>query len=64
MSEQVIKEESTARSAREDRVGLEYIAQALHGLQFGEVTVIVQDGIIIQVERTEKRRLQRTGRRQ
>ena len=30
---------------------------ALRGLKFGTVTMIVQDGVVIQVERTEKRRL-------
>lgn len=33
------------------------VREALSGLRFGEVTVIVQDGIIVQVERTEKLRL-------
>lgn len=33
------------------------IQDALRDLQFGEVTIIVQDGAIVQVERTEKRRL-------
>lgn len=36
---------------------LTVIQEALHGLQYGQVTVIVQDGVVVQVERTEKRRL-------
>ena len=36
---------------------LERIKDALRGLRFGEVTVIVQDGVVVQVERTEKLRL-------
>lgn len=36
---------------------LGYIAEALKGLQFGQLTVLVQDGIVVQIERTEKRRL-------
>jgi len=36
---------------------LERIRDALRGLRFGEVTVIVQDGVVVQVERTEKLRL-------
>ena len=51
--------EATAR-ARE-REAQDQIAKALRGLQFGEVTVIVQDGIVVQVERTERVRLQRSG---
>lgn len=42
---------------------LQQVAHALQGLQFGTVTIIVQDGIPIQVERTEKRRLRRPGRK-
>jgi hypothetical protein len=38
---------------------LEHIERALRGLRFGEVTVIVQDGVVVQVERTERTRLQR-----
>lgn len=35
----------------------EMIEQALRGLQFGQVTVVVQDGRVIQVDRLERRRL-------
>ena len=38
-------------------LALERIRDALRGLSFGEVTVIVQDGFVVQVERTEKLRL-------
>ncbi|MBI1818126.1 MAG: YezD family protein [Deltaproteobacteria bacterium] len=37
------------------------VRDALTGLRYGEVTVIVQDGVIVQVERTEKLRLKKTG---
>jgi hypothetical protein len=33
------------------------IVRALRGLRFGSVHVVVQDGIVIQVDRTEKRRI-------
>jgi hypothetical protein len=33
------------------------VARALRGLRFGSVNIVVQDGVVIQVERTEKRRL-------
>ncbi len=42
---------------------LRQIEDALRGLRFGTVTIVVQDGIVIQLERTEKRRLQRGGPR-
>lgn len=29
----------------------------LQGLRFGSVTIIVQDGVVVQIDRTEKRRL-------
>jgi hypothetical protein len=38
------------------------IESALKGLEFGTVTAVVQNGVIVQVERTEKVRLQRTDR--
>lgn len=36
---------------------IEAIAQALQGLRYGQVTVIVQDGRIMQVDRTDRFRL-------
>jgi hypothetical protein len=36
---------------------LEYVQEALRGLRFGEITLIVHDGVVVQIERTEKRRL-------
>jgi hypothetical protein len=35
-----------------------YLRQALHGLRFGSITFVVQDGQVVQVERTEKQRFQ------
>ena len=42
--------------------GLERIIAALHGLRYGTVTAVVQDGVVVQVERTEKFRLEKPGR--
>ena len=36
---------------------LRKIQEALRGLKFGEVTVVVQDGVVVQVERTERIRV-------
>jgi len=36
------------------------IRRALHGLRFGQVVVIVQDGVVVQVDRTERTRLRLT----
>jgi hypothetical protein len=38
------------------------IEEALRSLQFGSVTLLVQDGIVIQVERTERKRYGRSAR--
>jgi len=38
---------------------LERIDAALRGLRFGTVTAVVQDGVVVQVERTEKFRVPR-----
>jgi hypothetical protein len=35
------------------------IREALRDLRFGEVTIVLQDGYVVQVERTEKLRLAR-----
>ena len=37
------------------------IQDALGGLRYGSVNIIVQDGVIVQVDRTEKRRLRYTS---
>jgi hypothetical protein len=36
------------------------LEDALRDLQFGAITLTVQDGIVVQVERTERRRYQRS----
>jgi hypothetical protein len=42
---------------------LDRIRGALRGLRYGTVTAVVQDGVVIQVERTEKIRLERRSSR-
>jgi hypothetical protein len=44
---------------RHARWALSHITEALRGLKFGQVTVIVQDGAVVQVERTERHRFER-----
>ena len=48
-------------NARDDRLNsaLEQIRDALRGLRYGSLTIQVQDGVVVQIDRTEKRRLQR-----
>ena len=37
--------------------GLDQVRKAVKGIQYGEVRVIIQDGLIVQIERVEKQRL-------
>jgi hypothetical protein len=58
---------STPGSGEEPNLGwaLRQAEDALRGLLFGSVTLSVQDGVVIQVERTERRpyRAARAGER-
>jgi hypothetical protein len=40
-------------------VELDQIKDSLRGLRYGAVQIIVQDGVVVQIDRTEKRRLRR-----
>ena len=43
---------------RQDRdETLERVQAALRGIRFGTVTVVIQDGVVVQIERMEKIRL-------
>jgi len=42
---------------------LDRIAHALKGLRFGSIEVVVQDSRVVQIERKEKFRLDKLGRR-
>jgi len=48
--------------AEDDETALRRIEAALRGLRYGTVTAVVQNGVVVQVERTEKVRLQRQER--
>ena len=48
---------ATAEVDREQEIA--HIRDALRGLRFGAVNVIVQDGVVVQIDRTEKRRVRR-----
>ncbi|MBX7165965.1 MAG: YezD family protein [Pirellulales bacterium] len=41
---------------------LGYLVEALAGLRFGDIRLTVQDGVVVQIERTERRRPQRPSR--
>lgn len=42
-------------------LAINQIRDALRGLRFGNIVVLVQDGVVVQIERTEKRRLAKPG---
>ena len=46
-----------------NRGALRYVEEALRGLRYGTLTIVVQDGVIVQVERTERHRFPRPGRK-
>ena len=48
---------STSGTVRDLDFDFESIRRAVKGLRFGEVRVIIQDGVIVQIERVEKQRL-------
>ena len=41
---------------------LDQIGSALRGLKFGSVNLIVQDGVVVQIDRTEKVRLRSSAK--
>jgi hypothetical protein len=45
--------------AEQGREAYERIVAALRGLRYGSVTAVVQDGVVVQVDRTEKFRVER-----
>jgi len=42
-------------------VWMERIIDSLNGIQFGSVQIVIHDGKIVQIERTEKRRFEGTS---
>lgn len=41
---------------------LSQVRESLRNLRFGHVQIIVQDGVVVQIDRLEKRRISRTER--
>jgi hypothetical protein len=38
-------------------LNLDHVRKAVQGMQYGEVRAIIQDGVIVQIERIEKQRV-------
>ena len=58
-SREVVSPEPSTDDPREREIA--QIRDALRGLKFGAVNIVVQDGVVVQIDRTEKRRLRRPG---
>ena len=57
-----IMSESTEQGADSGRDGselLQQVGEAIRSLRYGQVTVIVHDGEVVQIDRLERRRLNR-----
>ena len=52
-----------SQGREESQEAYDRIVAALRGLRYGSVTAVVQDGVVVQVDRTEKVRLERSTRR-
>lgn len=55
----MVEPQRVAREEGRSALALNKVREALDGLRYGTVTVVVQDGVVVQVERTEKVRLSR-----
>ena len=57
-NEGVLRHSGAAIEATESRDReIDRVRRAVEGLRFGEVRLIIQDGVIVQIERVEKERL-------
>ena len=60
ISESTLSDDEATHDRTRD--GIDRISAALRGLRYGTVTAVVQDGVVVQVERTEKFRLEKRDR--
>ncbi len=58
---QIIDAQADSNSHNENEV-LRRIANAISGLRFGSVEVVIQDSRVVQIERKEKFRFDKPGR--
>jgi hypothetical protein len=49
--------DASCRSRLEMEDALNHVRHALRGLEYGEISIVVQDGVVIQIERTERTRI-------
>ncbi len=61
MKDHVENPDNHARLEREVQFDLDQIRQALDGLRYGQVTIVIHDGAVVQIDRTEKRRFRNSS---
>jgi hypothetical protein len=61
MTDQSDNSENNGRLEREVQFDLDQIRQALEGLRYGQVTIVIHDGAVVQIDRTEKRRFRNSS---
>jgi hypothetical protein len=61
MKDQSENSENNGRLEREVQFNLDQIRQALEGLRYGQVTIVIHDGAVVQIDRTEKRRFRNSS---
>jgi hypothetical protein len=61
MKDQSENSENNGRLEREVQIDLDQIRQALEGLRYGQVTIVIHDGAVVQIDRTEKRRFRNSS---
>ena len=50
-------DDRTSASSVDGEIGMEQVRLAVKAIRFGEVRVVIQDGVIVQIDRVEKQRL-------
>lgn len=61
MKDQGGNSENKDRLEREVQFEFEQIREALEGLRYGQVTIVIHDGAVVQIDRTEKRRFRNSS---
>ena len=61
MRNDIPRQDAPAPPLERTRDALDRIQSALRGLRYGTVTAVVQDGVVVQVDRTEKIRIEKRG---
>ncbi|MFN6138472.1 MAG: YezD family protein [Planctomycetota bacterium] len=61
MKDQGGNSENKDRLERDVQFEFEQIREALEGLRYGQVTIVIHDGAVVQIDRTEKRRFRNSS---